>query len=111
MLRHARFPGTRCYAVEVSGWDSSQNFFVEKCDLVWNEESGKSVVLRRKLRENTTLFVRLLQTGEDERSRPVVYEAEWIGSTASGLGQFRLSAATPRLREAERLLPIEGSFR
>ena len=102
MLRCAHFAGTRLYAVEVSGWDSTQRFFVEKCDLVWNEDSGKHVSLKRTLRENAILFVRLLQTGEAERSQPVVYEAELVGSTESGLRQFRLSAVVPRSKEEER---------
>lgn len=101
MLRYARFPATRMFAVEVSGWDSSQSFFVEKCDLVWNEESGKHVALRRVLRENTLLFVRLLQSAEADRSHTVVYQAELMGTTDSGLGQFRLHAVSPRLKEAE----------
>ncbi|MGB8473859.1 MAG: hypothetical protein WCE61_07235 [Candidatus Acidiferrum sp.] len=101
MLRHARLPSTRLYAVEISGWDSLQSFFVEKCDLIWNEDSDKHVVLKRALRKNTTLFVRLLQSGEAGRSHPVVYEAELVGRAANGLLRFRLTAAAPRLREAE----------
>lgn len=104
MLRYARFSGTRLFAVEVSGWDSSQSFFVEKCDLVWNEESGKHVALKRALRDNTLLFVRLLQPTETDRSHPVVYQAELMGTTNNGLGQFRLHAVSPRLREAESLI-------
>lgn len=101
MLTHATFPGMRLYAVEVSGWDSSQSFFVEKCELLWTEGIGKRVVLRQKLRESTILFVRLLQTSENDRGHPVVYEAELVGSTDNGLRQFRLTAAIPRLKEAE----------
>jgi hypothetical protein len=101
MFRQALFPGTRQYAVEVSGWDTTQNFFVEKCELVWNEESGKQVALRRALRDNAILFVRLLQAGEGDRAHPVVYEAELVGRTQSGLRQFRLNTVAPRVREQE----------
>lgn len=104
MFQHARFSGARLYAVEVSGWDGAQNFFVEKCDLVWNEESGKHVVLSQRLRNNVLLFVRLLQSDEAERSHPVVYEAELVGKTPSGQHQFRLNAVVPRAREEERAL-------
>ncbi|MHB8503713.1 MAG: hypothetical protein ACYDCG_19245 [Candidatus Acidiferrales bacterium] len=100
MQRYARSPGSRLYAVEVSGWDSRQSFFVENCDLLWNEDTGKQVALRRTLRKNTTVFVRLLQNGEASRSRPVVYDAELIGKTERGVPQFRLSAAVPRHKEA-----------
>lgn len=101
MLRYARFPATRLFAVEVSGWDSAHNFFVEKCDLVWNEESGKHLALKRELRDNTLLFVRLLQSSKADRSHPVVYQAEQVGTIHGGLGQFRLHAVTPRMKEAE----------
>ena len=104
MLRHARFPATRFFAVEVSGWDSSQSFFVEKCDLIWNEESGKHVALKRPLREKTLLFVRLLQSAEADRCHPVVYRAELVGRTNGGLGQFRLHAIAPQLKEAKSTL-------
>lgn len=101
MLRYARFPATRLFAVEVSGWDSTHSFFVEKCDLVWNEESGKHVALKRPLREKTLLFVRLLQSTEADRSHPVVYQAELMGKTSGGLGQFRLHSIAPQLQEME----------
>jgi len=101
MLRYARSANTRLYPVEVSGWNCTQNFFVERCDLVWNEDSGKQVLLKQKLRENSILFIRLLQPAKSDRSHPLVYEAELIGRTQSGLHQFRLNAVAPRLREEE----------
>jgi hypothetical protein len=101
MLRYPSFPITRLYAVEVSGWDSAENFFVEKCELEWHEESGKQVSIKRALRDNAVLLVRLLQPGESDRSHPVAYEAELVGKTKSGLQQFRLNMVVPRLREEE----------
>lgn len=99
MQSYTHSPGSRLYAVEVSGWDSKQSFFVEKCDLLWNEDSGKQVALRRTLREITILFVRLRQAGEGGRAHPVVYKAELVGNTESGLGRFRLSVMMPHLKE------------
>jgi len=101
MLQYARVPAKRFYAVEVSGWDGAENFFVEKCELEWNEESGKQVALKRALNDNTILLVRLMQADEPDRSHPVVYEAELVGKTRSGLHQFRLSTVVPRRRETE----------
>lgn len=92
---------TRSFAVEVSGWDSSDNFFVERCELVWHERSGKQVCLKQPLRENTILLVRLLDSGERERSHPVVYEAKLIGTPERGLRQFQLHASSPRGVETE----------
>ena len=100
-MEYARFPVARLYAVEVSGWDRMEYFFVEKCDLEWSEESGKHVALRAALGNNAVLLVRLLQTEEANRSHPVVYEAELVGRTKSGLHQFRLNVVVPRVREEE----------
>jgi hypothetical protein len=93
--------GTRLYAVEVSGWDSGQNFFVERCDLTWSEESGKSVELGQRVGDAAIFFVRLTQPGESERSHPVVYEAERVGRVRNGRQKFRLSMVVPHLRERE----------
>jgi hypothetical protein len=101
MLRYASFQTTRLYAVEVSGWDRTESFFVEKCELEWKEESGKQVALSRTLDDNAILLVRLLEQGECDRSVPVVYKAELVGKTKSGLQQFRLNRVAPRLREPE----------
>src|SRR5580704_15284835 len=101
MLEYAPFPVARLYAVEVSGWDRMEEFFVEKCDLEWGEEFQKHVALKTALGSSGVLLVRLLQPGEADRAHPVVYEAELVGKTKSGLHQFRLSVVIPHLREAE----------
>jgi hypothetical protein len=101
MLRYARFPVTRLYAVEVSGWDRTESFFVEECELEWKEESDKQVTLKRALFDNAVLLVRLLQFDESGRSHPVVFEAEWVRRTKSGQHQFRLNTVVPRRREPE----------
>jgi hypothetical protein len=84
------------YRVEVSGWDSSQSFFVEKTELEWSEDSGKQITLRRQLRPGTMIFVRLLQPTETDRSSPVAHEAEYITSDGGGLHHFRLTQVVPR---------------
>lgn len=101
MLDYAQLPATRKFAVEVSGWDKSERFFVENCDLLWSEETGKHVVLAQKLRENAILFVRLLQSEPSERSHPVVYEAEFVGQAENGGSRFRLKTVTPRIVELQ----------
>jgi hypothetical protein len=90
---------TRLYPVEISGWDNTEDFFVEKCELEWNEQSGKQVALKRELNDSAVLLVRLLQSGDADRSHAVVYEASRVGQTESGLHQFRLDRMVPRQRE------------
>ena len=101
MLEYAPILVARLYPVEVSGWDRMEDFFVEKCNLEWGEESEKHVALKTVLRNNAVLLVRLLQPAEADRSHPVVYEAEFVGKTSNGLHQFRLHVVIPRLREEE----------
>ena len=98
MLRYARAASTRVYAVEVSGWDDAQNFFVENCDLVWNEEGVKHVALHRELNESTILFVRLTDAGDSQRAHPVVYEACLVGELPNRRYEFQLNMVAPRLR-------------
>jgi hypothetical protein len=85
------------HRVEVSGWDISQSFFVEKPELEWNEENGKQITLKRVLRKKTKLFVRLLQSTAPDRSSPVAYWAEHIARTPQGFHQFRLNQVLPRI--------------
>jgi hypothetical protein len=96
MARQDWSVATRSYPVEISGWDSTEDFFVEKCELEWNEQSGKQVALKRALNDSAVLLVRLLQAGEADRSQAVAYEAARVGQTESGLHQFRLDRVVPR---------------
>src|SRR5882762_6999803 len=96
MLLTLRHPVVGTYRVEVSGWDSSQSFFVEKTELEWNEETSKQISLRRQLRPGTIIFVRLLQPTATDRSSPVAYEAEYITADSGGLRHFRLTQVVPR---------------
>ena len=89
-----RMVGT--YRVEVSGWDSSQTYFVEKTELEWSEESGKQIALNRELRADTMIFVRLLQTTMTDRGFPVAYKAEHVANLRGGRHQFRLQQVIPR---------------
>jgi hypothetical protein len=92
----ARHPVTNLYSVEVSGWDASESFFVERSELEWEEDAGKQVILHRMLREGAHIFVRLLQSFSSERSHPVPYEAHYSGSTPDGRWRFRLLPLRPR---------------
>jgi hypothetical protein len=100
MLVPARCPVTSHYSVEVSGWDASEGFFVEKCELEWSEQSGKHVVLRRMLPEGAHVFVRLLQPMSAERSYPVPYKTYFASFQTDGHYQFQLIAVCARLKEA-----------
>jgi hypothetical protein len=96
MLLTARSPFTSLYRVEISGWDATHSFFVERSDLEWNEETGKHILLNHSLPEGAMIFVRLLQPVSEDRSLPVAYEAEFAGHTRDGRNEFLLKQAQPR---------------
>ena len=98
----ARWPVMSTYRVEVSGWDTSQSFFVEKAELEWNEEGGKCVTLGRELRDGAILFVRLLQPTSSDRSHPVPYEIEHVLQADENKWQFRLRQLQPRHCQTEK---------
>jgi hypothetical protein len=99
---------TRTYRVEVSGWDSSHIFFVDRSELSWNEENGKRITLTRALSPGTMIFVRLLQTTSADRSAAVPYQAEQLASTSEGMWQFRIHRAEPRPVATEAAQACEG---
>jgi hypothetical protein len=95
MLLTAQRPFTNSYPVEASGWDSVQSFFVEKCELEWNEDTGKYLTLTHALCQGAMIFLRLLQPTSPDRSLPVAYRAQHIGVTPEGQQQFRLNQIQP----------------
>lgn len=83
------------YVVEVSGWDDREDFFVEKTELHWSEDSGKHVVLLRPIVRGTLLFLRLMDPTGGERVRPVAYRVAAVGIAENGERLVRLVAARP----------------
>lgn len=89
------------YRVEVSGWDTAEEFFVEKTDLQWSEESGKQVLLSRAVNPGALLFLRLLHPTSLDRVHPVPYQADPVanGERLEGQHLVRLVQAQPRNRQ------------
>jgi hypothetical protein len=78
------------YRVEVSGWDRTRTFFVEKSELRCDQKVGQQIRLRRSLHPGTMIFVRLLLPFLSERATSVAYRAEQISVTPEGEFDFRL---------------------
>ncbi len=96
MLLSPSRPLSNTYSVEVSGWDDSHSFFVEKSELFWNEETGKHITLARSLSPGAMIFERLLQPTSLDHSSPVAYWTEPVATAAEGRQQFRLNRVEPR---------------
>ena len=82
--------GINLYRVEVSGWDRDKTFFVETSDLEWSEQSGKRVILKRRLDDRAVVFLRLLQPMGADRGHPVAYRVEFLTTLPDGNSCFHL---------------------
>lgn len=85
------------YGVEVSGWDASGKFFVEKTTLQSAGDERKEVGLQSVVREGCVVFVRLLQPMDDADNFPVACQAMKImGTDAQGRTQVQIVQLRPR---------------
>lgn len=66
------------YRVEVSGWDATENFFVEKTTLDWGDGEKKEIRVGHALREEAVVFVRLLQPFPASGNFPIAYRAKRV---------------------------------
>jgi hypothetical protein len=60
--------------VEISGWDTDENFFVEKATLRNAREGRQRVALRVRLRVGSLVFLRLSEDLSLDRSVPIAYQ-------------------------------------
>lgn len=60
--------------VEISGWDTDENFFVERAAIQNAAEGRQRVALRVRLRIGSLVFLRLPEDLSLDRSVPVAYQ-------------------------------------
>lgn len=96
------------YRVEISGWNASGNFFVEKTTVQWSPDTGKEVAMRASLREGDIVFVRLNQTSTAAPAFPIAYLAEKISSRDSR-GFVRVSLVRLRPRGLDKVDPLDSA--
>ena len=87
----------KCYRVEVSGWDASESFFVEKAWLDWGHGTQMEIKLLSILREGCVVFVRLLQPVDDGANFPVAYRTlKMTARDTDGWARIFLAKVQPR---------------
>lgn len=72
------------YAIEISGWNLNEQFFVEQSELVW-ESKAQKVTLKQPLQEGTLVFIRLSGNGVDSLqsdAMPIPYEVSRVNHLA-----------------------------
>jgi hypothetical protein len=100
----------RSYRVEVSGWDASEGFFVEKTTLDWGQNTQQEIRLRSTLREGCVLFVRLLQPRDEGAHFPVAYQAVKImAKDADGWTRISLAQMRPRASCREKTRVVDDT--
>ena len=82
-------PQTAC-AVEVSGWDHNEDFFVEKTELHWSEQSGKHILLLSPIVSGSLVFVRLIHPLSIDRARPMCKGNRLRAAQVMGIGRSSL---------------------
>ena len=85
------------YRVEVSGWDSSNAFFVEKTTLDWGGGEQKEISLGSALLEDAVVFVRLLQQVGKVDNVPIAYRACGVKTAENGRTIVQLARLHPRV--------------
>jgi hypothetical protein len=90
------------YRVEVSGWDTSDRFFVEKTTLDWGREADKEISLRSAVCQGCVVFVRLLQAIANSNNFPIAYQAVNVTEReADGRMRVRLEQLRPHATRKE----------
>jgi hypothetical protein len=107
-IRMAMQVESNSYRVEVSGWDSSENFFVEKTSLTWTQNGERQITLKCDLREGSVIFARLLQPTTMVNNIPVAYQVKQVAPRDS-YGRVRISMIQLRPKAAENRSQAEQS--
>ena len=85
------------YPVEVSGWDATEGFFVEKAMLDWAGDETKVVRLKSALREGCIVFLRMLHPVDGASKFPIPCRAvKVVNKRQSGGSVVRLVQLHPR---------------
>jgi len=89
------------YKVEISGFDASRKFFVERTTLRWSEGETNCLRLRYDVRQGSVVFLRLLQAFGDGMSLPIACRAVNVAPRgADGRVMVRLLRLNPRASAA-----------
>jgi len=104
--------GISSYRVEVSGWDASDTFFVERTTLDWSGGDKKEISLKSALREGAVVFVRLLQEFGKVDGFPIAYRAASVKTDENGRTLVQLARLHPQAPFKETTgLPAESQSR
>jgi hypothetical protein len=96
---------------EISGWDTGENFFVERAFLHHSQNGGNKVGLRARLRVGSLLFVRLFDQESMDRMVPVTFRVAALGDGKSVRGTWEVHITRAHPREKDRTPLVQFTFR
>jgi hypothetical protein len=92
---------------EVSGWDTKEDFFVEKTQFNSEDEDRMEIALTSSLREGCVVFVRVLEPFATSNTFPIAYHAVAIRSRdMNGRALIGLERLRPRAFDGYTDLPL-----
>lgn len=95
---------------EISGWDTDENFFVEKAVIRGQRDGNNKVGLHASLRVGSLVFVRPPEGASMDRTVPVTYQVSGVNANGNnGAREVRLIRVRPR--EATTRTMLEFTFR
>lgn len=91
---------------EISGWDTEENFFVEKT-VLHRHSGGNKAGLHARLRVGSLVFIRVPDDASMDRTVPVTYQVSGIASAArDGAREVYLTRLRPRETAARTVLQL-----
>jgi hypothetical protein len=95
---------------EISGWDTDENFFVEKAVIHGHPDGNNKVGLHASVAVGSLVFVRLPEDASMDRRVPVTYQVSGINANEDdGAREVRMIRVRPR--EATTRTMLEFTFR
>lgn len=72
------------HKVEISGWDTNENFFVESASLGWEEGDENTIRLHNPVRPGSMIFLRVLEPCEQPVPFPVAFRVRRVSAKMEG---------------------------
>jgi hypothetical protein len=82
------------HTVEISGWDTEENFFVESASMGWEEGEENTVRLRTRVRPGSMIFLRLMEASVQPRTFPVAFR---VMNVSAKMDRYAYEALLRRL--------------
>jgi hypothetical protein len=89
------------HKVEISGWDSNEDFFVEGTSLGWEAGEENIIRLRHRVRPGSMIFLRVVEPSSEPIRFPVAFRVRRVSARMeAGAYEAILRRLWPRPQES-----------